>query len=95
MSAGSQARDSVVTIEHLGRTRELPASALPVTIGSDPSATLRIDGLPGAIEIDERNGGFVVAGRGARNLRVEGVLVTGPRELKDGEAIAFDRVRLT
>jgi formylglycine-generating enzyme required for sulfatase activity len=95
MSAGNQARDSVVTIEYVGRTRELPASALPVTIGADPGATLRIDGLPGAIEIDERDGGFVVAGRGARNLRVEGVPVTGPRELKDGEVIAFDRARLT
>src|SRR5262249_30112560 len=95
MSAGNQARDSVVTIEYLGRTRELPASALPITIGSDPGATLRIAGLPGVIEIDERDGGFVVASRGARNLRVEGVPVTGARELKDGEVIAFDRARLT
>jgi hypothetical protein len=94
MSAGREARDSVVTIEYLGRTRELPASALPVTIGADPGATLRVHGLPGAIEIDERDGGFFVAGRGARNLRVEGVPVAGPRELKDGEVIAFDRARL-
>ncbi|HUO67602.1 MAG TPA: PEGA domain-containing protein [Gammaproteobacteria bacterium] len=94
MSAGSQARDSVVTIEYLGRTRELPASALPITIGADAGATLRIDGLPGVIEIDERDGGFFVAGRGARNLRVEGASVAGTRELKDGEVIAFDRARL-
>ncbi len=94
MSAGSEARDSVVTIEYLGRTRELPASALPVTIGADPGAMLRIEGLPGVIEIGERDGGFFVAGRGARNLRVEGVPVAGSRELKDGDVIAFDRARL-
>src|SRR5215831_19286222 len=94
MSAVSEARDSVVTIEYLGRTRELPVSALPITIGADPGATLRIDGLPGLIEVDERDGGFFVAGRGARNLRVEGTLVAGSRELKDGEVIAFDRARL-
>jgi formylglycine-generating enzyme required for sulfatase activity len=94
MSAGSQARDSVVTIEYLGRTRELPVSELPITIGADPGATLRIDGLPGLIEIDDRDGGFFVAGRGARNLRVEGALVAGSHELKDGEVIAFDRARL-
>src|SRR5262245_39636545 len=95
MSAGSEARDSVVTIEYLGRTRELPASALPITIGADSGATLKIDGLPGAIEIGERDTGFFVAGRGARNLRVAGVPVVGSRELGDGDVIAFDRARLT
>jgi formylglycine-generating enzyme required for sulfatase activity len=95
MSAGSEARDSVVTIEHLGRTRELRASALPITIGSDPGATLKIDGLPGAIEIGDRDDGFYVAGRGARNLRVDGVPVVGSRKLEDGDVIAFDRARLT
>ena len=95
MSAGSEARDSVMTVEYLGRTRELPASALPITIGGDPGATLRIDGLPGVIEIGERDDGFFVAGRGARNLRVEGVAVAGSRKLEDGDVIAFDRARLT
>ena len=94
MSAGSEARDSVVTIEHLGRTRELAASALPITIGADPGATLKLDGLPGTIEISERDGGFFLVGRRARNLRVEGVPVVGSRELKDGDVIAFDRARL-
>ena len=96
MSAGSVARDSVVTIEYLGRTRELPASALPITIGADAAASLRIDGLPGVIEIEERDGAFfVVASRGARNLRVDGVPVVGSREIKDGDVIAFDRARVT
>jgi len=95
MSAGSEARDSVVTVEYLGRTRGLPASALPITIGSDRGATLHVDGLPGVIELGERDGVFFVAGRGARNLRVEGVPVVGSRELKDGDVIAFDRARVT
>ena len=96
MSAGSLARDSVVTIEYLGRTRELPASALPITIGADAAAGLRIDGLPGVIEIREHDGTFfVAAGRGARNLRIDGVPVAGSRDLKDGDVIAFDRARLT
>ena len=60
------------------------SSRTPITIGSDPGATLKIDGLPGVIEIGERDGGFFVAGRGARNLRVEGAPLSGSRELKDG-----------
>ena len=95
MSASNVARDSVVTIEYQGRTRELPASALPATIGGDAAATLRIDALPGSIEIREHDGAFfVAAGRGARNLRVDGATLTGTRELKNGDVIAFDRARL-
>jgi formylglycine-generating enzyme required for sulfatase activity len=96
MSAGSDARDSIVTIEHLGRRRDLGASELPVTVGGDRGAGIEIHGLPGVIRIGRLGGAFVVeAGRGARNLRVGGVPVTGARELADGDVIAFDRARLT
>ncbi|HUL81400.1 MAG TPA: PEGA domain-containing protein [Gammaproteobacteria bacterium] len=96
MSAGSDARDSIVTIEHLGRRRELGAGELPVTIGGERGAGVEIHGLPGVIRLGRLGGAFVVeAGRGARNLRVGGVPVAGTRELADGDVIAFDRARLT
>jgi hypothetical protein len=96
MSAGSDARDSIVTIEHLGRRRALGASELPLTVGGDAGVGFHIDGLPGAIGIDRLGGAFFVeAGRAARNLRLGGVPVAGTRELKDGDVIAFDRARLT
>jgi len=96
MSAGSDARDSIVTIDHLGRRRELGARELPVTIGGDRGAGVEIHGVPGVIRIGRLGGGFVLeAGRGARNLRVGGVPLAGARELADGDVIAFDRARLT
>ena len=96
MSAGSDARDSIVTIEYLGRRRELAASELPVTIGGDPGAGVRIDGLPGVIRIGKLGGAFSLEpGRGARNLRISGAPVANSRELADGDVIAFDRARLT
>lgn len=96
MSAGIDARDSSVTIEYLGRRHEFGASELPVTIGGDADARLRVDGLPGEIRIGGHDGAFFVeAGRGARNLRVSGELLAGSRRLADGDVIAFDRARLT
>ena len=82
MSAGSDARDSIVTIEHLGRRRALRASELPLTVGGDAGAGFPIDGLPGVIRIGRLGGVFFVeTGRAARNLRVGGVPVAGTREL--------------
>ena len=96
MSAGSDARDPIVTIEYLGRRRELGASELPISVGSDPDAGVQIEGLPGVIRIGKVGGAFFVeAGRGARNLRVAGAQIAGSRELADGDVIAFDRARLT
>jgi len=96
MSAGSDAREPIATIEYLGRRRTLGAGELPVTIGGERGAGIEIHGLPGVIRIGRLGGGFVVeAGRGARNLRVAGVPLTGSRELADGDVIAFDRARLT
>jgi formylglycine-generating enzyme required for sulfatase activity len=56
---------------------------------------VRLDGLPGSIRIGRIGTVFFVqAGPDARNLRVDGDLVMGTRELEDGDLIAFDRARL-
>ena len=88
------AQDRVVAIEAAGRTFEFDAAALPISMGSDPGADVRIAALPGTLQIgllDEVF--FVQAGRGARNLRVDGAIVTGTHKLKDGAQIAFDTAR--
>jgi formylglycine-generating enzyme required for sulfatase activity len=95
MSANSEP-DWVITIEQLGARLEFGAAELPVTIGSDTAADLRIAGLPGSIQIGRLGAVFFVqAGRNSRNLRVSGESVTSSRELEDGDVIAFDRARLT
>jgi formylglycine-generating enzyme required for sulfatase activity len=95
MSASSEA-EWVVTIEQLGLRLRFVAAELPVTIGSDSSADVRLDGLPGSIQIGRLGQVFFVqAGRNTRSLRVGGELVAGSRELNDGDVIAFDRARLT
>jgi formylglycine-generating enzyme required for sulfatase activity len=95
MSANSEP-DWVITIEQLGARLEFGAAELPVTIGSDTGADLRIAGLPGSIQIGRLGAVFFVqAGRNSRNLRVAGESVTSSRELEDGDVIAFDRARLT
>src|SRR5262245_54201356 len=96
MSASTDDRGWIVAIEQVAGRRELGAADLPVTIGSVPGADLRIDGLPGSIQIGRLGDVFFVqAGRNTRNLRVAGEPVTGSRRLDDGDAIAFDRLRLT
>jgi formylglycine-generating enzyme required for sulfatase activity len=95
MSATSES-DWVVTIEQLGARLQFGAAELPLTIGSDSTADVRVDGLPGSIQIGRLGQVFFVqAGRNTRNLRVGGASVSGSRELADGDVIAFDRVRFT
>ena len=75
----------------------LPATGRLVHLEFPPQgADVRIDGLPGSIQIGRLGSVFFVqAGRNTRNLRVQGEIVTGTRELADGDVIAFDRARLT
>ena len=90
----TNAQEWVLAIETAGGTLQFEAAALPVTIGADASADVRIAALPGTLQIgllDEVF--FVQAGRGARNLRVDGSIVTGTHKLKDGAQIAFDTAR--
>ena len=90
-----KAAESVVTVEEQGRQRAFAGADLPVTLGADRTADVVLGGVAGNLQIGRlRDVFFVQAGRGARNLRVEGELLTGTRELKDGDVIAFDRARL-
>jgi formylglycine-generating enzyme required for sulfatase activity len=87
--------DWAVEIDTAGRTRRFGALDLPLTIGGEPGADVPIDGLPGTIQIGRLGSVFFVqTGRNTRNVRVDGALVAGSRELRDGEIIAFDRARL-
>jgi len=87
--------DWVIAVESGGSRREFDAGALPVQIGSDAGAEVALAGLPGSIELGRSGGAFLLRpGRNARNLRVGGEPVAGPRELRDGDVIAFDRARL-
>src|SRR5690349_3557788 len=95
MTSGARSGEWVVAVDSGGSRREFAADALPVRIGSDPGADVALAGLPGSIEIGRVGAAFTVQpGRNARNLRVDGEPVTGPRELRDGDVIAFDRARL-
>jgi formylglycine-generating enzyme required for sulfatase activity len=92
--AGS-GRVSIVTIEQRGQRHEFAAEDLPVSLGSAHDADVALDGVAGSIQIGRfRNEFFVQAGRGSRNLRIGGEALTGTREIKDGDVIAFDRARL-
>ena len=88
-------RKSIVTIEERGRRHEFGAAELPVTLGSAHDADVVLEGVTGSIQIGRfKEEFFVQAGRGARNLRIGGEPLTGTRELRDGDVIAFDRARL-
>ena len=94
-NAAAASGDWAVAVDVGGSRREFDAASLPVRIGSDAGADIALAGLPGAIEIGWHAGAFFVQpGRHARNLRVGGEPVTGSRELRDGDVIAFDRARL-
>ncbi len=84
-----------MTVAERGRWHDFGAAELPVTLGSGHDADVALEGVTGSIQIGRfKDAFFVHAGRGARNLRVGGEPLTGTRELKDGDVIAFDRARL-
>jgi len=95
LKAETHARGAAVTVEQRGQRREFGATDLPVTFGADGAADVVLEGASGSIQIGFLNSVFFVqAGRGARNLRVGGEPLSGSRELKDGDVVAFDRARL-
>ena len=95
-AAAESGRESIVTIEERGRRQEFGSAELPVTLGSAHDSDMVLDGVAGSIQIGRfKDVFFVQTGRGARNLRIGGELLTGTRELQDGDVIAFDRARLT
>jgi formylglycine-generating enzyme required for sulfatase activity len=94
MGDGRNGRSFIVVIDESGRRREFEPAALPVSFGA-AGADVAVAGVPGTVQIGRlRDVFFVHADRGTRNLRVEGQTVTGSRELRDGDVIAFDRARL-
>jgi formylglycine-generating enzyme required for sulfatase activity len=97
MAAATQGngRGSSVTVEEGGRRREFGSADLPITLGASADADVALDGVQGSLQIGRLGDVFFVQpGRGARNVRVDGEPLTGSRALRDGDTIAFDRVRL-
>src|SRR5262245_147670 len=95
MTSAARSGEWVVAVDSGGTRREFDTGALPVRIGSDPGADVALAGLPGSVEIGRVGAAFTVQpGHNARNLRVGGEPVAAPRELRDGDVIAFDRARL-
>ena len=87
--------DWAVEVELAGRRLRFATADLPVTIGSDPTADVRLDGVAGNVQVGLLDGVFFLqAGRGTRNLKIDGEPVGGTRRLGDGQTIAFDRARL-
>jgi len=91
----SDTQDWVLKTDVGGFTRHFAAEALPVTIGGDPRADIRLAGVDGTLSIGLLDGVFFVQpSRETRNLRVAGEPVTGARKLADGDEIVLDTARL-
>ena len=94
-AAATSGQGPIVTVEEQGRRREFASADLPVTLGAGPAADVALAGVSGSIQVGSVSGVFFMqAGRGARNVRLGGEPVTGTRELRDGDVVAFDRARL-
>jgi formylglycine-generating enzyme required for sulfatase activity len=94
-AAAEDARVAIVTIEDRGRRHEFGAADLPLTLGAPADADVTLDAVAGSIQLGRfKDVFFVQAGRGARNVRIAGEPLSGTRELRDGDVIAFDRARL-
>ena len=84
-----------VAVDGGGPKRIFTDADLPISIGGD-SADVPLEGVPGSIQIGRLGGVFFVqAERGARNVRIDGELATGSREIRDGMLISLDRARLS
>ena len=91
-----QSNDWVLCTKESGHTRYFEAESLPVTIGGRAEDDIRLEGVPGSLQIGVLDGVFFVqAGRNTANLRVGGELLKSSRKLADGEVIALDSARLT
>ena len=87
--------DWVLATDVGGFTRHFAAEALPVTIGGDAHADIRLAGVDGLVSIGMLDGVFFVQpSRDARNVRIAGEPVTGARKLADGEVVALDTARI-
>jgi formylglycine-generating enzyme required for sulfatase activity len=88
--------ESIVTVTSGGREYRFGPGDLPIAFGGAPGADVPLPGVPGAVQIGRLGGVFFVqARRSTRNLRLDGELVAGSREIRDGALISLDRARLT
>lgn len=91
----SEASDWVLRTNVEGFTRHFAAEALPVTIGGDSDADIRLAGVDGTLSIGMLDGVFFVQpSRETRNLRIAGEPVSGARKLADGDVVALDAARI-
>ena len=75
--------------------RRFAQEALPLTIGAESDADVRLQDVAGSVQIGELDGAFFIQpGRDTRNLRIDGELVRGSRWLRGGETVALDAARL-
>ena len=75
--------------------RRFAQEALPLTIGAESDADVRLQDVTGSVQIGELDGAFFIQpGRDTRNLRIDGELVRGSRWLRGGETVALDAARL-
>src|SRR5690606_4844248 len=87
--------DWVLKTDVDGFTRHFAAEALPVTIGGDPQADIRLAGVDGLLSIGMLdNVFFVQPSREARNLRIGGEPVAGARKRADGDVGVTDPPRI-
>jgi formylglycine-generating enzyme required for sulfatase activity len=80
----------------MGETRRrFEQESLPIVVGAESGADLRLQDVSGSVQIGALDGAFFIQpGRDTRNLRVDGELVRGSRWLRGGETIALDTARL-
>jgi formylglycine-generating enzyme required for sulfatase activity len=94
MGDGRNARNWVVAVDESGRRREFDLAELPLSFGA-VGADVGLPGVPGTLQIGKLGETFFLQiGRGTRNVRVNGQTVAGSSELRDGDVVAIDRVRL-
>lgn len=75
--------------------RRFSQDKLPITIGADSNADVRLQDVSGSVQIGELDGAFFIqSGRETRNVRIDGELVNGSRWLRGGETVALDTARL-
>ena len=95
MGDGRNARNWVIAVDESGRRREFDLAELPLSFGA-VGADVGLPGVPGTLQIGKLGDVFFAqVGRGTRNVRVNGQAVAGSTELRDGDVIALDRVRLS
>ncbi len=75
--------------------RRFTQQTLPITIGAESNADVRLQDVAGSVQIGELDGTFFIQpGRDTRNVRIDGELVRGSRRLHGGETVALDSARL-